>query len=193
MPAAAGLAMGNPGMALAAITAATGAASYKLAKMASDQTEAVNLLGVTFGKSSDSVAKSIDEIVETARQLRPDIQIISRARDAAHARHLYGVGVTDAVPETIEASLQLSEAALVGLGIPAGPVIATIHERRDAFRAELQKAALSAGRPVGHTFRARKAEARGGDRPPDGATAATPTTPAGGAASTAARKGPGTV
>lgn len=137
--------------------------------------------------------QTIDEIVETTRQLRPDIQIISRARDAAHARHLYGVGVTDAVPETIEASLQLSEAALVGLGIPAGPVIATIHERRDAFRAELQKAALSAGRPVGHTFRARKAEARGGDRPPDGATAATPTTPAGGAASTAARKGPGTV
>ena len=32
---------------------------------------------------------------------------VSRARDAEHARHLYGIGVTDAVPETIEASLQL--------------------------------------------------------------------------------------
>ena len=28
------------------------------------------------------------------------------------------LGATDAVPETVEASLQLSEAALVGLGIP---------------------------------------------------------------------------
>ncbi len=73
MPAAAGLAMSNPGMALAAITAATGAASYKLAKMASDQTEAVNLLGVTFGKSSDSVAKSIDEIVAKFGESRTEM------------------------------------------------------------------------------------------------------------------------
>jgi monovalent cation:H+ antiporter-2, CPA2 family len=37
--------------------------------------------------------------------------------------------VTDAVLETIEASLQLSEAALLGLGLPTGPVIASIHQR----------------------------------------------------------------
>ena len=64
---------------------------------------------------------AIDEIVGVARALRPDILIVSRARDATHARHLYAIGVTDAVPETIEASLQLSEAALVGLGVPTGP------------------------------------------------------------------------
>src|SRR6185295_12450165 len=63
---------------------------------------------------------AIDEIVEAARSARPDLLIISRARDATHARHLYAVGVTDAVPETIEASLQLSEAALAGLGVPTG-------------------------------------------------------------------------
>src|SRR6185295_10158249 len=88
---------------------------------------------------------AIDDIVGVARELRPDIVIVSRARDAAHARHLYAVGVTDAVPETIEASLQLSEAALVGLGVPAGPVIASIHEKRDEFRNELQQAAGEAG------------------------------------------------
>jgi CPA2 family monovalent cation:H+ antiporter-2 len=71
----------------------------------------------------------------------PDILIVSRARDATHARHLYAVGVSDAVPETIEASLQLSEAALVGLGLPTGPVIASIHQKRDEFRQELQEAA----------------------------------------------------
>jgi CPA2 family monovalent cation:H+ antiporter-2 len=73
--------------------------------------------------------------------LKPDIVIVSRARDAAHARHLYAVGVTDAVPETIEASLQLSEAALIGLGLATGLVIASVHEKRDEFRRELQQAA----------------------------------------------------
>ena len=47
--------------------------------------------------------------------------LVARARDAEHARTLYSLGVTDAVPETIEASLQLSEAVLVDLGIPDGP------------------------------------------------------------------------
>jgi monovalent cation:H+ antiporter-2, CPA2 family len=84
---------------------------------------------------------AIDEIVGVARGLRPNLPIFSRARDAMHARHLYSVGVSDAVPETIEASLQLSEAALVGLGVPSGPAIASIHAKRDEFRRELQDAA----------------------------------------------------
>lgn len=88
----------------------------------------------------------IDSIVSQVRALRSDIVIVSRARDAAHARHLYEIGVTDAVPETIEASLQLSEAALVGLGVATGPVIASIHDKRDEFRRELQLAAGVAGR-----------------------------------------------
>jgi monovalent cation:H+ antiporter-2, CPA2 family len=87
--------------------------------------------------------QEIDEIVSEVRRLRPDIVVVSRARDATHARHLYAIGVTDAVPETIEASLQLSEATLVALGVPMGPVIASIHEKRDEFRHELQDAAGS--------------------------------------------------
>ena len=98
---------------------------------------------------------AIDEIVQAVRSLRPEMLIVSRARDAAHARHLYAIGVTDAVPETIEASLQLSEAALVGLGLPAGPVIASIHEQRDEFRRELQDAAGQAGRSDTRSIRAK--------------------------------------
>jgi CPA2 family monovalent cation:H+ antiporter-2 len=90
----------------------------------------------------------IDAIIEVARAISPGIEIVSRAHDADHARHLYQFGVTDAVPETIEASLQLSEAALVALGVPAGPAIASIHERRDQFRHELQSASGSEGRPI---------------------------------------------
>lgn len=85
--------------------------------------------------------QGMDEVVEVVRSLRQDIVIVARARDAKHASHLYELGVTDAVPETIEASLQLSEAALVGLGVAAGPVIASVHEKRDEFRAVLQAAA----------------------------------------------------
>jgi monovalent cation:H+ antiporter-2, CPA2 family len=96
---------------------------------------------------------AIDEIVRIVRRLRPDIAIVSRARDATHARHLYKIGVTDAVPETIEASLQLSEAALVNLGLQAGPVIASIHEMRDEFRQELQEAAGEAGRTETRSIR----------------------------------------
>lgn len=88
--------------------------------------------------------RAIDATVLAARELRPDLVIVARARDADHARHLYKIGVNDAVPETIEASLQLSEAALVGLGVPMGLVIASVHERRDGFRADLKPADASA-------------------------------------------------
>jgi CPA2 family monovalent cation:H+ antiporter-2 len=43
------------------------------------------------------------------------------------------------VPETIEASLQLAEAVLVDLGVPMGPVIASIHEKRAELRAEIEQ------------------------------------------------------
>jgi CPA2 family monovalent cation:H+ antiporter-2 len=75
-----------------------------------------------------------EAVVEATRRLRPDITLVARARDAQHASKLYDLGVTDAVPETFEASLQLSEAVLVDLGIPMGFVIASIHEKRDAYR-----------------------------------------------------------
>ena len=76
-----------------------------------------------------------------AKQLRTifaDLPIVARARDATHAAELYRAGVTDAVPETLESSLQLSEAALVDIGVPMGPVIASIHEKRDELRAQIK-------------------------------------------------------
>jgi K+:H+ antiporter len=97
--------------------------------------------------------RDIDKVVKGVRAIRPDVLIVSRARDAHHARHLYAIGATDAVPETIEASLQLSEAALVGLGVAAGPAIASVHEKRDEFRRALQQAARAAGREHSHAVR----------------------------------------
>ncbi|WP_439478321.1 cation:proton antiporter domain-containing protein [Brevundimonas sp.] len=82
----------------------------------------------------------VDEVVVATRSLRPDLILIARARDHKHAARLYALGVTDAVPETTEASLQLAENTLVDLGVPMGLVLASIHERRDRFRKIFQEA-----------------------------------------------------
>jgi CPA2 family monovalent cation:H+ antiporter-2 len=89
---------------------------------------------------------TMDDPVLTVRLTRrvrgwvPELPIITRARDAAHAAELYKAGATDAVPETLESSLQLSEALLVDLGIAVGPVIASIHEERDKMRKAIKEA-----------------------------------------------------
>jgi CPA2 family monovalent cation:H+ antiporter-2 len=82
--------------------------------------------------------------VRLTRRVRgwvPDLTIVARARDTIHAAELYKAGATDAVPETLESSLQLSEAVLVDLGVAVGPVIASIHEKRDELRKEIRAVA----------------------------------------------------
>ena len=71
------------------------------------------------------------------RQKYPDLPIISRARDADHAAALYQAGASDAVPETLESSLQLAEAVLIDLGVAMGPVIASIHDVRAKMRHDI--------------------------------------------------------
>jgi CPA2 family monovalent cation:H+ antiporter-2 len=96
--------------------------------------------------------------VQLTRRVRgwvPNLTIVARARDTAHAAELYRAGATDAVPETLESSLQLSEALLVDLGIAVGPVIASIHEKRDELRKEIKEAAEMDHEP--RLRRARKA------------------------------------
>ncbi len=80
-------------------------------------------------------------LTERVRAWVPGLTIVARARDVDHAAELYRAGVTDAVPETLESSLQLSEAVLTDLGIAVGPVIASIHEKRDDLRKEIKNAA----------------------------------------------------
>jgi monovalent cation:H+ antiporter-2, CPA2 family len=102
---------------------------------------------------------AVDDVVRAVRARRPDVMIVARAHDAQHARHLYTLAVTDTVPETIEASLQLAESALVGLGVPMGLVIASIHERRELVRNELQAAAGGTASMTEQIRRARRDKA----------------------------------
>jgi CPA2 family monovalent cation:H+ antiporter-2 len=78
--------------------------------------------------------KRAEEVAIAARKEMPNIRIIARARDDRHAIRLYEMGVTEAVPEAIEASLQLAESVLVEAGIPMGLAIAAIHQQRDDHR-----------------------------------------------------------
>ncbi|KQY89956.1 cation:proton antiporter [Brevundimonas sp. Root1423] len=105
--------------------------------------EMLGLCGIASARAvvvtMDAPAK-VDEVVKAVRAVRPDVVLIARARDDKHAARLYSLGVTDAVPETTEASLQLAENTLVDLGVPMGLVLASIHERRDRFRKVFQEA-----------------------------------------------------
>jgi len=51
------------------------------------------------------------------------------------------------VPETVESSLQLSEAVLVDLGLAMGPVIASIHDKRAQLRAKIMEMAEMSREP----------------------------------------------
>jgi CPA2 family monovalent cation:H+ antiporter-2 len=111
------------------VTFGDAARSNALSRLGADQASAVVLT------MDEPVAAQ--RLVRMLRGEHPDLPVIARARDTAHAGQLYRAGATHAVPETLESSLQLSEAVLVDLGVPMGPVIASIHEKRDELREQL--------------------------------------------------------
>jgi monovalent cation:H+ antiporter-2, CPA2 family len=102
---------------------------------------------------------TMDDPVQTVRLVKkvrgwcPALTIVARARDAAHAAELYRAGATDAVPETLESSLQLSEAVLVDLGMAVGPVIASIHEKRAELRQQIMELGQLEREPPIHRHR----------------------------------------
>lgn len=100
-----------------------------------------------------------EHIVAEARARWPELIIIARARDAGSAARLYGAGASDAVPETVESSLQLSEAVLMDIGCKAGPVIASVHAKREEIRQDIRK--MLPGDAPAPTLGRRRATVRG--------------------------------
>lgn len=104
--------------------------------------DALTKLGV---ETAPAVVLTMDEpvlaqrLVAKLRDAYPDLLIVARARDTDHAAAMYRAGASHAVPETLESSLQLSEAVLVDIGVAMGPVIASIHAKRDEFREQLER------------------------------------------------------
>ena len=70
-------------------------------------------------------------MVEAVRKLRPAAPILSRARDAEHARILYRAGASFVVPDAIEAGLQMAARALEEIGYDNETVRARLAKLRD--------------------------------------------------------------
>ena len=128
--------------------------------------ESLEALGLAKAKA---IVITMDDHVQAARLIRavrkiyPNLTIIARARDTDHAAELYLAGASDAVPETLESSLQLSEAVLVDLGVAMGPVIASIHEKREDLRGAIRhRAALKIAPRLSSSRRRSSGDRRGG-------------------------------
>lgn len=83
--------------------------------------------------------RAAEQVVTTARQNWPELAIYARARDVDHAMRLIAQGASHAVPETTEASLQLSEIVLTGAGIPDDTARHIVETRRQAEQAAVDE------------------------------------------------------
>jgi monovalent cation:proton antiporter-2 (CPA2) family protein len=83
--------------------------------------------------------QATEHVVTAARQHWPDIAIYARARDTDHATRLIAQGASHAVPETTEASLQLSEMVLMGAGVPDQAARHMVEVRRQAEQAAVDE------------------------------------------------------
>jgi Kef-type K+ transport system membrane component KefB len=79
--------------------------------------------------------------VRGIRREFPDVPLFARARDERNARALASAGATVVVPETMEASLQLSKFVLQAMGIDDARVDDIIDTERGLFVATLAHAA----------------------------------------------------
>ena len=71
-----------------------------------------------------------DQIVAAVHEYFADLQIFVRARDLRHGRRLEAEGATQAVPEALEASLQLGAIAMTSMGTSSDEVLGIIQELR---------------------------------------------------------------
>ena len=80
-----------------------------------------------------------ENVVTAARRQWPDLIIYARARDIDHATRLIELGASHAVPETTEASLQLSEMVLTDAGVPDHAARQMTEVRRKAEQAAVDE------------------------------------------------------
>jgi CPA2 family monovalent cation:H+ antiporter-2 len=75
-----------------------------------------------------------DLIVAALHEFFPDLPVFVRARDLLHGRRLEAEGATQAVPETLEASLQLGAIAMTSMGVRSDEVMGIMQEfRKDDY------------------------------------------------------------
>jgi CPA2 family monovalent cation:H+ antiporter-2 len=81
------------------------------------------------------------QAVRGIRREFPHARLFVRSRDEQHARILKQAGASVVVPETLEASLQLSAFVLEAMGLDEAVVDRIVDHERDLFAAALVQAA----------------------------------------------------
>nr|WP_229503726.1 NAD-binding protein [Massilia putida] len=79
------------------------------------------------------------QAVRGIRREFPHVQLYARSRDEKHARTLKQAGASVVVPETLEASLQLSAFVLEGMGLDERVVDDIVDRERDQFVSTLDE------------------------------------------------------
>ncbi|MGX4643414.1 cation:proton antiporter domain-containing protein [Massilia sp. SYSU DXS3249] len=89
----------------------------------------------------DNPASALQSVHAIRRDF-PKVPVFVRSRDEKHARSLRRAGATVVVPETLEASLQLSAFVLEAMGLDERTVDNIVDRERDLFAAQLEDAGL---------------------------------------------------
>lgn len=77
-------------------------------------------------------------VIHRVRELRPEVPIVSRARNEEDMEKLYAAGAAEVVPEALESSVMLATHALALSGIPMYKVIKRLREMREQHYALLR-------------------------------------------------------
>jgi CPA2 family monovalent cation:H+ antiporter-2 len=77
-------------------------------------------------------------VIHRVRELRPEVPIVSRARNEEDMEKLYAAGAAEVVPEALESSVMLATHALALAGIPMHKVIKRLREMREQHYALLR-------------------------------------------------------
>lgn len=72
-----------------------------------------------------------DQFVSALQAVEPGLPVFARARDLTHAKKLEALGAAEAVPEALEASLQLGAITLASIGIKPADVSEILREIRE--------------------------------------------------------------
>lgn len=105
-----------------------------------NQIEILNSAGASRAKGAvvtiDQPATA-DRIVAALHEFFPDLPVFVRARDLRHGRRLETAGATQAIPETLEASLQLGAIAMTSMGVRSDEITGILQELRNDDYANL--------------------------------------------------------
>lgn len=74
--------------------------------------------------------EAAEHVIKAIHRDWPHVPIIARACDVGHAEHLRASGAKSAVPETVEASLELCEQLLTNIGFPQDAARAIVDDQR---------------------------------------------------------------